>query len=128
MTTIEIVSFGFGHAVPPEAHVVLDLRQHFRDPHVNPALRYLTAEDRVVRRTVLRTAGIRPLLRATVRQVRAFEAGPSGGSIVVAVGCVGGRHRSAVVAHCLARRLTRRGLEVVLRHRDIRRPVIQRAT
>lgn len=124
---IEIVSFGYGHSAPPEAHVVLDLRQHFRDPHVSPTLRYLTAEDRQVRRTVLRTAGIRPLLRATVHQVRAFEAGPSGGTIVVAVGCVGGRHRSAVVAHCLARRLRRRGLEVVLRHRDIRRSVLERA-
>lgn len=127
MTTVEIVSFGHGHSPAPKAHVVLDLSKHFRDPHVSPGLRYLTAEDRVVRRTVLRTAGVRRLLRATVRQVRAFEAGPSGGSIVVAVGCVGGRHRSAVVAHYLARRLTRRGLEVVLRHRDIGRPVLERA-
>ncbi|MFF6847095.1 ATPase [Streptomyces antimycoticus] len=125
--TVEIVSFGFGHDAPPKAHVILDLSEHFRDPHVSPALRYLTAEDRAVRRAVLRTAGIRPLLRATVRQVRAFDRGPSGGSIVVAVGCVGGRHRSATVAHYLARRLRRRGLEVVLRHRDLRRPVLERA-
>ncbi|MFD5384309.1 ATPase [Streptomyces sp. NPDC127074] len=127
MTAVEIVSFGYGHAAPPEAHVILDLRQHFRDPHVNPALRYMTAEDRLVRRAVLRTAGIRPLLRASVRAVRAFAVGPSGGRIVVAVGCVGGRHRSATVAHCLARRLRRRGLEVVLLHRDLRRPVLERA-
>lgn len=127
MTTVEIVSFGYGHSPAPEAHLILDLRQHFRDPHVNPALRYMTAEDRPVRRAVLRTAGIRPLLRASVRAVRAFDRGPSGGTIVVAVGCVGGRHRSATVAHCLARRLRRRGLEVELRHRDLRRPALERA-
>ncbi|MGW3427972.1 RapZ C-terminal domain-containing protein [Streptomyces melanosporofaciens] len=127
MTAVEIVSFGYGHAAPPEAHLILDLRQHFRDPHVNPALRYMTAEDRAVRRAVLGTAGIRPLLRASVRTVQAFAAGPSGGHIVVAVGCVGGRHRSATVAHCLARRLRRRGLEVELLHRDLRRPVLERA-
>ncbi|MFJ4637558.1 ATPase [Streptomyces hygroscopicus] len=127
MTTVEIVSFGFGHGAPPEAHLTLDLRQHFRDPHVNPALRYMTAEDRAVRQAVLGTAGVRPLLRASVRAVQAFAAGPSGGRIVVAVGCVGGRHRSATVAHCLARRLRRRGLEVELRHRDLWRPVLERA-
>lgn len=53
MTTVEIISFGYGHAAPPEAHLILDLRKHFRDPHVNPALRYMTAEDRAVRRAVL---------------------------------------------------------------------------
>lgn len=127
MTRVEIVSFGYGHAAPPQAHVVLDLREHFRDPHVTPGLRSLTAEDRAVRQAVLGTAGVRPLLRATVRAVQAFDRGPSGGRIVVAVGCAGGRHRSATVAHILARRLRRRGLEVVLLHRDLRRPVLERA-
>ncbi|MBL1101724.1 HEAT repeat domain-containing protein [Streptomyces coffeae] len=75
---VEIVSFGYGHSPAPEAHLVLDLRQHFRDPHVNPALRAMTAEDRAVRRAVLGTAGIRSLLRSTVRLVRAFDRGPSG--------------------------------------------------
>lgn len=123
---VSIVSFGFGHAPAPDAHLVLDLRWHFRDPHVDPGLRSLTAVDRRVRRAVLRTAGIRPLLRATARSVLAFGRGPSAGPLTVAVGCVGGRHRSAVVAHCLARRLRRRGLEVELQHRDIGRPVLAR--
>ncbi|MFI8942730.1 ATPase [Streptomyces syringium] len=126
MADVEVTSFGFGHGPQPTAHVVLDLRQHFRDPHVDPALRTLTVANRAVRRAVLRTSGIRPLLRATVAQVAAFREGPSGEAVTVAVGCVGGRHRSATVAHCLARRLRRRGLAVDLRHRDADRPVIQR--
>lgn len=124
---VVVVSFGYGHSPAPEAHLVLDLRAHFRDPHVSPALRWLTAEDRVVRRAVLGTSAIRLLLRSTVRLVRAYNRGPSGGTVVVAVGCAGGRHRSATVAHCLARRLRRRGLDVTLQHRDLRRPVLQRA-
>jgi RNase adaptor protein for sRNA GlmZ degradation len=121
-----VISFGYGHAAPPEATITLDLRHTFRDPHVDPRLRQLTASDWAVRRAVLRTSGIRPLMKATVRQVLAFRAGPASGQVVIAVGCVGGRHRSATVAHYLARRLTRRGLQVQLQHRDLAKPVITR--
>jgi len=126
MTDVLVVSFGYGHGAPPEATITLDLRTAFRDPHVDPRLRNMTAADRPVRRAVLRTPGIRPLLAATVRQVLAFRQGPSADQIVIAVGCVGGRHRSATVAHYLARRLTRRGLHVRLQHRDLAKPVIAR--
>ncbi|MGZ0231138.1 RapZ C-terminal domain-containing protein [Streptomyces sp. CPS1] len=126
MATIEIISFGFLHEEAPEADVVLDLRRAFRDPHVDPRLRELTGRDRLVQRAVLRTAGIRRLLRATVRQVQAYAAGPSVGRIVIGSGCAGGRHRSVVVADRLARRLRRRGHTVTVTHRDISRPVVQR--
>lgn len=43
MTAVEIVSFGYLHGEPPQAHITLDLRNHFRDPHINPALREMTA-------------------------------------------------------------------------------------
>lgn len=126
MATVEIVSFGFLHAAAPEADVVLDLRRAFRDPHVDPRMRELTGRDRIVRRTVLRTAGVRRLLRATVRQVAAYASGPSAGRIVIGSGCAGGRHRSVVVADKLARRLRRRGHTVTVTHRDLHQPVVQR--
>ncbi|MEU5496149.1 RapZ C-terminal domain-containing protein [Streptomyces griseofuscus] len=126
MATVEIVSFGYLHADAPEADIVLDLRRAFRDPHVDPRLRQLTGRDRLVQRAVLNTAGIRQLLRATVRQVRAYAAGPSADRIVIGSGCAGGRHRSVVVADQLARRLRRRGHTVTVHHRDIQQPVVQR--
>lgn len=128
MADVVVMSFGFGHGPAPEAHVVVDLRHHFRDPHVNPRLREMTAQDRLVRRAVLGTPGIKPLLKALVAQVQAFRRGPSAGVVTVAFGCVGGRHRSAVAAHVLARRLRRRGLDVELVHRDARRPVLVRSS
>lgn len=124
MATIEIVSFGYGHGPAPEAHITVDLRHHFRDPHVRPELRGLTANDRPVRRAVLATSGVRRMIRATVHQVQALAAGPTPGAITVAFGCVGGRHRSAVAAANLARRLRRRGHTVTLHHRDLHQPVI----
>lgn len=126
MDAIEIVSFGYLHAPAPEADVVLDLRRAFRDPHVDPAMRQLTGRDKLVRRTVLRTPGVRQLLRATTRQVQAYAAGPSAERIVIGSGCAGGRHRSVVVAEKLARRLRRRGHTVTVTHRDLHQPVVQR--
>ena len=123
---VRIVSFGYGHGDAPDAHLTLDLRHHFRDPHVRPEMRELTAAHRRVRRTVLGTPGVKALLNATVDVVQAYDAGPSARSTVVAVGCVGGRHRSAVVAQALGRRLRRRGHEVTVEHRDLHRPVIAR--
>jgi len=90
---VEIVSFGYLHGPPPAAHLTLDLRLHFRDPHVDPALREMTAYDEPVRRAVLDTDGIRNLIDATAAAVTAYRSGPSAGPVTVAVGCAGGRHR-----------------------------------
>lgn len=126
MANIHIVSFGYGHGAPPTAHITLDLRHHFRDPHTSPQLRNLTATSRRVRRAVLNTPGIRPLLTATIRQAQAYATGPSGDHITIATGCSGGRHRAPTTAHVLARRLRRRGHHVTLTHRDLTKPLIHR--
>lgn len=126
MAKVEIVSFGFLHDDAPQADIVLDLRRAFRDPHVDPRMRQLTGRDRLVRKAVLGTAGIRQLLKATVRQVAAYASGPSVDRIVIGSGCAGGRHRSVVLAEQLARRLRRRSHTVTVTHRDIHRPVVQR--
>jgi len=126
MAVVEIVSFGFLHGAAPQADVVLDLRRAFRDPHVDPRMRELTGRDPLVQRKVLRTRGIRRLLRATTRQVQAYAAGPSAERIVIGSGCAGGRHRSVVVADRLARRLRRRGHTVTVTHRDVHKDVVNR--
>ncbi|MFJ6212219.1 ATPase [Streptomyces sp. NPDC092296] len=123
---VEIVSFGYLHAAPPVAHLTIDLRVHFRDPHVSPELRYMTAQDGPVRAAVLGTPGIRELVEATASAVAAFRSGPSAGPVTVADGCAGGRHRAPTFAMALADRLTAAGLAVRLRHRDIALPVVQR--
>lgn len=124
--SVEIVSFGYLHGDSPPAHLTIDLRHHFRDPHVSPDLRYLTAHDEPVRTAVLRTPGIAALVEATAGAVMAFLAGPSAGPVIVADGCAGGRHRAPVFARDLAARLQRDGLPVTLHHRDLDKPVVQR--
>ncbi|MCX4994623.1 RapZ C-terminal domain-containing protein [Streptomyces longwoodensis] len=126
MSTVEIVSFGYLHDAPPAAHLTIDLRHHFRDPHVSPELRYMTAEDAPVRAAVLGTPGITALVDATATAVIAFTAGPSAGTVTVADGCAGGRHRAPTFALALAERLRSGGHRVTVAHRDLHRPVIQR--
>lgn len=126
LTTIDVVSFGYLHAAPPEAHLILDLRRHFRDPHVDPALRQQTAHDLPVRQAVLATPGIRELIAGTALLADAFDAGPSEAPLTIAVGCAGGRHRAATVAMALARRLAKTGTAIRLTHRDLDKPVVDR--
>lgn len=122
---VTITSFGFLHGDPPDATITLDLRVHYRDPHVDPALRNLTSRDEPVRLAVLGTAGVLDLVDATCAMVRALASGPAGTApISIAVGCAGGRHRAPTVAMALALELE---LDVVdVHHRDLDKPVVCR--
>jgi len=126
MSTVEIVSFGYLHATPPTAHLTIDLRHHFRDPHISPELRYMTANDEPVRAAVLGTPGITDLVEATARAVEAFASGPSVGPVTVADGCQGGRHRAPTFAQALADQLRENGHHVTVHHRDLNKPVVRR--
>lgn len=124
---VRVITFGYLHGAPPaDAHIVLDLRHHFRDPHAVRGLRNLTAENAEVRAAVLDTPGIRPLIDATAAAAMAYLDGPSAGPVTVAVGCAGGRHRAATVGLILARMLAHLRVPVTLAHRDIGKAVVQR--
>lgn len=124
---VTITSFGYGHGEPPGgAHLTIDVRCHFRDPHVDPALRDLDATDKQVYATVLQTPGIRDLVVATVHAIQAFRASSVGGPVSVAVGCTGGRHRAPAIAITLASCLKAAGIRTAVHHRDIGKPVIER--
>ncbi|MER5447781.1 RNase adapter RapZ [Streptomyces sp. NPDC002764] len=126
MAVVEIVSFGYLHDAPPTAHLTIDLRHHFRDPHVSPELRHMSANDEPVRAAVMGTPGITDLVEATAVAVDAFASGPSAGTVTVADGCAGGRHRAPTFAGALAERLTAAGHQVSVRHRDLDKDVVQR--
>ncbi|MFI9012599.1 ATPase [Streptomyces griseus] len=123
---IEVISFGYLHDTPPAAHITLDLRAHFRDPHISPDLRHMTADDAPVQAAVLGTPGITDLIDATARAAAAYAAGPSAEDVVVAAGCAGGRHRAPTVARAVAELLTSAGHIATTTHRDLHRPVVNR--
>ncbi|MFB7900020.1 ATPase [Streptomyces xiamenensis] len=124
---INVVSFGYLHGTAPEAHLTVDLRHHFRDPHVSPELRYLTAGDQVVRDTVMATPGITTVIAGIHTAILGYRLGPSSpGEITVAIGCAGGRHRAATVAMAVAEQYETGGDSVTLTHRDLAKDVVQR--
>ncbi|WNI19916.1 RapZ C-terminal domain-containing protein [Actinacidiphila sp. ITFR-21] len=129
---VRLVSFGYlhhGDGLPEDLRpeIVLDLRRHFRDPHVHPELVQMNGLDLPVHRLVMGTDGIAELLDATAAAVRAFRSGPSAGPVTVAVGCAGGRHRSVAFATSLRSWLDKE-MSVTVEHLDVQRDVIDRST
>ncbi|SMF64638.1 RNase adapter RapZ [Streptomyces sp. Amel2xC10] len=125
---VRIISFGYLHAGPPVAHLTVDLREHFRDPHISPELRHMTADDAPVRAAVLATPGIRDLIEATALAVAALAAGPGTAPVTVAVGCAGGRHRAPTFVRRLSAYLAGEAYDITVRHLDLDKPVVQRRT
>lgn len=131
---VEIDSFGYGHNPTPPggAHIVIDLRTHFRNPHVDPQFRDLNGLDKRVIDHVWATPGIANLVVNTAAQVADLlrDAGnpakPNALMVRLAVGCVGGRHRSVAVAEMIASQLWGRGIGTQVFHRDLTKPVIQK--
>lgn len=122
---VTITSFGYGHNLPPEADVTVDARRLLHDPHIDPAMREMTGLDETVRQHVLGTRGARAWIEHEAAAVRALLA-HVGRPVTVAFGCAGGRHRSVVMASECARLLSAAGFDVVVEHRDVTNPVIQR--
>ncbi|WP_371781714.1 RapZ C-terminal domain-containing protein [Streptosporangium subroseum] len=131
---MSVASFGYGHAAAPVADLTLDTRRHLRNPHRDPAMRYLTGLDDVVRRHVLDTPGagnqikhavafVRDLLADLANLPDVADAPPR--LVAVAVGCVGGRHRSVALAEAIAAQLHAHGVAVEVSHRDKDKGVIQ---
>lgn len=125
-TQVELISFGYLHSPPPYADVVVDLRDHFRDPHFDPALRHLDATAHEIVTAVAVTPGVHELVRSLAGLAEAYLAGPAGTQVTIAVGCSGGRHRSPVVAGLVRVLLEERGVTTAVGHRDMAKPVIDR--
>ncbi|WP_034266757.1 RapZ C-terminal domain-containing protein [Actinospica robiniae] len=128
MANLTILSFGYLHEVP-DATMTVDLRQILRDPHIDPALRAKDARDAEVFAKVAGTFGALELadrLRE-VGAVLSMLAQVTGHPTTLAIGCAGGRHRSAALAMLIADELTAEGHEVTVTHLHVDRPVVARS-
>ena len=118
------ISFGYGHGAPPAARLTVDVRDWFKDPHVSPELRALTGRDSEVIEKVLATPYVTGYLIAQMRVIEYLL--NYGVDVTFAVGCVGGRHRSVVIADALAEWLAGAGRHARAQQRDLDKDVIQR--
>lgn len=120
---VRVTSFGFKHGILMEADLVFDVR-FLPNPYYVPELRPLTGLDEGVREYVFAAEQSREFLQRLTDFVsyllpRYKEEGKT--SLVIAVGCTGGRHRSVAVAHALAETFRQQNWPVTESHRDIGR-------
>ncbi len=117
---IRIVSYGFKYGLPSDADLVFDVR-FLPNPHYVDHLKPLTGEDDQVKDYLWRWAEtgqyfskVKDLLEFSIP----FYVKEGKTSLVIAVGCTGGKHRSVVIAEELGRALGSR-FSLSVEHRDI---------
>lgn len=121
--TVSMMSFGFKHGLPLEADLVFDVR-FMPNPFYIEELRPQTGLDQAVTDYVFSFPQTGDYL-SRLQELLAFslplyaEEGKT--SLVIAVGCTGGHHRSVAVAHALAEFIRKQGYQVMEHHRDISR-------
>jgi UPF0042 nucleotide-binding protein len=123
--SVQVVSFGFKRGLPLEADLVFDVR-FMPNPFYIDELRPKIGLDREVADYVFSF----PQTREYIKRVESLldfslplyvEEGKT--SLVIAVGCTGGHHRSVAVAHALAESIRQKGYSVTEFHRDVERTV-----
>jgi RNase adapter protein RapZ len=121
---LTIMSFGFKYGLPADADMVADMR-FLPNPYWNPELRSLTGQDELVREYVLGLPGAAEFLEgysaALIPVLEGYQR-ENKRHAVLALGCTGGKHRSVVMSHELASRLSAvPGVAVRVKHRDLGR-------
>ena len=121
--TVSVTSFGFKYGIPMDADLVFDVR-FLPNPYYIAELRDCTGLEESVRSFLSGYQQTHEFLRH-LEELLSFllpqyaEEGKA--SLVVAVGCTGGRHRSVAVATALADFIRQKGYRVEEQHRDIDR-------
>ncbi len=120
---VTVEAFGFKHGIPLDADLVFDVR-FLPNPYYLEELRPLTGLDRPVAQYVFDSNDARSFM-AKVEDLLDFllplyvEEGKL--SLLVAVGCTGGRHRSVAIAAALTEYLKAKGISAENVNRDIKK-------
>lgn len=122
MFEIRVVSFGFKHGLPTDADLVFDVRC-FPNPFYVPELKNKTGNDKEVQDYVMKFPSSQKFFEKLTDMMEYLvplyiEEGRR--SLVIALGCTGGHHRSVTMANKLAEHLSSLGYTVDTLHRDIK--------
>ncbi len=121
---VTVESFGFKFGIPLDADLVFDVR-FLANPHYVPSLQQLNGNSKEVANFVFEDPLTKPLIEKLssllefsipqyIKEGKAY--------LTIAIGCTGGRHRSVVIANELGKLLSEKGVEVIIKHRDIDEP------
>ena len=121
--TVSVTSFGYKYGLPLEADLVFDVR-FMPNPFYIEELRPQTGLDQAVSDYVFsfqQTQGCMKRLEDLLSFTLPLYAEEGKTSLVIAVGCTGGHHRSVSVARALAAYIRKLGYHVSENHRDMSR-------
>ena len=118
---VKVVSFGFKHGIPMDADLVYDVRC-FPNPFYIPELKHKTGNDKEVRDYVMSFPSAVTFYEKLTDMIKFLipmylEEGRT--SLIIAVGCTGGHHRSVTFANKLTEFLSELGYNASAVHRDI---------
>lgn len=122
---VTVMSFGFKHGIPADADLVFDVR-FLPNPFYIDQLKEKTGNDEEVQKYVMGFEEAEVFMQKLVELINFLlpnyvKEGKY--SLVIAVGCTGGRHRSVTLANELYRRMKDKGnYGVKLYHRDVGDP------
>ena len=120
---VSVQSFGYKYGLPLEADLVLDVR-FLPNPFYKAELRQHNGLEEPVRDYLFQYEETATFLRKLEDLLRFLlplyeEEGKS--SLVIAVGCTGGQHRSVAMAHAIVQQIQAIGDPVTESHRDMTR-------
>jgi len=124
-TVINLVSFGFRYGTPDSVELLFDVR-FLPNPYFEESLRSGSGQDAAVAKYVLeneRAESFVERLDQFVDYLLPLYDDEGKAYVTIGVGCTGGRHRSVAIAEAMCDRLSERGREVSVTHRDVERPV-----
>ncbi len=126
---ISVLSFGFKYGIPSDSDLVFDVR-FLPNPYYVDELRPLTGEDEKVFEYVMACDASREFANKLEDLVsflipKYMQEGKT--SLVIGIGCTGGKHRSVTLARELYGRLAAHpGYGLRLEHRDIEKDALRR--
>lgn len=117
---LQIMSFGFKYGLPLDADLVWDVR-FLKNPFYDSKLKNLTGLDKEVYDYVMNTDGAEEFYQSYIKLLamtipKYITEGKT--SLVVAIGCTGGQHRSVAFAERIGQALDK-DYKVRVLHRDI---------
>lgn len=119
---IDVMSFGFKYGLPIDADIVMDVR-FLPNPYYVPELRSKTGLDKPVYDYVMdsdKTEEFFTNFKALLKTVIPGYIKEGKTSVVIAIGCTGGQHRSVALTQRIGNYLKER-YQVSISHRDINR-------
>lgn len=119
--SVNVVSFGFKRGIPLDCDLVFDVR-FMPNPFYDEHLRYKTGMDEDVSNYALSCKSSQDFLKKLKDMLLYLlplytEEGKN--SLVIGIGCTGGKHRSVAVAEYLKTELSQKNYFVALNHRDL---------